>query len=423
MNPETQKNNLIKNPPVKSAAADERWFCSRPFEWFEIQGREGHFCCSGWSTIEGINMHNKTVADIWNGPEAQEFRASILDGSFRHCNPECCPYINQVNVPIWEKKGCPVTRIEDVTDPRLKKIIAGKKTVMDHGPLVFNCAYDRSCNLSCPSCRSQVVALKGDEIKETMGFQDRIFKEIGHGLEVLYVSGNGDPFASAVYRNLLRGVSSDEFPGMDIHLGTNAVLWTRENWEAMGRINKNIKTAHISVDAATPETYAVNRRGGDWNKLMNNLQFVSELRRSGALRYVTLSFVVQRNNYREMPAFVKLVESFGFDMAYFQKFQDWGSLNEWELDLRAIQSPEHPEYPEFLKVLTDPILGQSNVGLFCMIQMRTKALEIKARPGGFFRLGLVIRIRRFFQWPVRFFGMVKRKLLTRAGKIILPKTV
>lgn len=402
-------------PSAGTIPAEETRFCSRPFEWFEIQGREAFLCCSGWITQQGIDISHKTVAEIWNGPEAQKFRASILDGSFRYCRPECCPHMNQDGVPVWEKKGVPFQKVCHVTDPRLKKIIAEKKTVLEDGPLVLNCAYDRSCNLSCPSCRSKVYALKSDEVGPELEFQSRIFKEVGHGLEVLYVSGQGDPFASAVYRNLLRGLSAEDYPNMEVHLGTNAVLWTKDNWEAMRKLQKNIRTTHISVDAATPETYAVNRRGGDWDKLMSNLEFISGLRRNGTLRYVTLSFVVQKNNYKEMPAFVKMVERFGFDMAYFQKFQDWGSLNERELDLRAIQSPLHPEYPQFLKVLSDPVLGQPNVGLSYMYHQRQEALAILSRPGSFFFLGVRGFLKRLLSSPARLLARIKRKLLKRSS--------
>ena len=44
-----------------------------------------------------------------------------------------------------------------------------------------------------------------------------------------------------------------------------------------------IKHAHISVDAAHPDTYAINRRGGSFAKLLENLEFISSLRRNGPL--------------------------------------------------------------------------------------------------------------------------------------------
>jgi wyosine [tRNA(Phe)-imidazoG37] synthetase (radical SAM superfamily) len=367
-------------------------------------------------TIDGVDIHDKTVAEIWNGPEAREFRASILDGSFRYCKMDCCPHMNQDGVPYWEKNGSPYQKIENITDPRLKDIIEKRKTVLDDGPLVLNCAYDKSCNLSCPSCRSKVYALKSDEIAPVLEFQERIFKEVAPRLEVLYVSGNGDPFASAVYRNLLRNISADDYPKMEVHLGTNATLWTKENWDAMHRLNKSIKSTHISIDAACAETYAVNRRGGDWDKLMRNFEFISQLRRSGQLRYMTLSFVVQQNNFKEMPAFVKLAERFGFDMVYFQKLQDWGSYNDWGYDQRTIQSPLHPQHAQFLKVLTDPLLGQPNVGLFCLLPLRKEALDIASRPGGLGWYTFKVFVQRLLLFPWKTVKMLKRKLIRKLSK-------
>lgn len=383
------------NLTATAGAVDVRGrFCSRPFEWFEIQGREVFFCCAGWVTNDGVDIEGKSVEEIWNGPEARELRASILDGSFRYCNREKCPFMNQDGVPNWEKNGSPFMPIGHIGDSRLKHIIEHQKIRLDDGPLVLNCGYDRSCNLSCPSCRNAVFALKGNEIDKELAFQDKLMGEVGKKLKVLYVTGTGDPFASSVYRRLLRTMEAGDYPGLEIHLGTNANLWTHDNWEAMSRINSQITSAHISVDAACAATYAVNRRGGDWEKLMKNLEFISSLRHTGPLKFVMLSFVVQRNNYKEMPAFVAMVERFGFDMAYFHRCEDWGHSDYREYQRRAVHLPLHPEHHRYLEVLTDSCFDKPLVGLFCHRSYREKALAIRARLGGFWLLGVRITFLR-----------------------------
>ncbi len=397
-----------------SGVASQR-FCSRPFEWFEIQGRKAYICCPGWTEIKGMDMSGKTVADVWNSSPAQEFRASILDGSFRYCSGSRCPFMNQDGVPNWEKKGSPFMKLKDVTDPRLIDIIENKKTILTDGPLVFNAGYDRSCNLSCPSCRSEVIGLKKEELAIEMDFQEKIIGEIGKKLDVLYITGAGDPFASAVYRKFLRSARAEDYPRLHLHLGTNAVLWTKENWEAMANINQRVKSTHISIDAACAETYAKNRRGGDWGKLIKNLEFISRLRREGPLNFVTLSFVVQENNYKEMPAFIALAERLGFDMVYFQKFEDWGSYEYREYKSQAIHLPLHPQYHQFLEVLSDPCFGKKIVGLFCHMEYRQKALAIKKIPGGFWLLGRWNAVLRFASLVAAAFRRIGRELRKLLG--------
>ena len=50
--------------------------------------------------------------------------------------------------------------------------------------------------------------------------------------------------------------------------------------------------------------YRWTRRGGDWDQLLDNMEFLAELRRSGEIGRLSLYFVVQHANFREMPAMV-----------------------------------------------------------------------------------------------------------------------
>jgi hypothetical protein len=60
-----------------------------------------------------------------------------------------------------------------------------------------------------------------------------------------------------------------------IHLHTNAQLWTSKLWETIHEdIRSLITEAEISIDAASSETYSINRRGGvirDSSKILNLL--------------------------------------------------------------------------------------------------------------------------------------------------------
>ncbi|MCG8430246.1 MAG: hypothetical protein MJA29_03635, partial [Candidatus Omnitrophica bacterium] len=112
-------------------------FCSRPFEWLEIQGGCAFFCCPGWSRIPGVSLKGRNVAEIWNSPAAQEFRASILDGTFKYCSPCHCIFIGQRAMPHWELTGSPVCSRDSVMDPRLHTIIRENKTILEDGPFIL----------------------------------------------------------------------------------------------------------------------------------------------------------------------------------------------------------------------------------------------------------------------------------------------
>ena len=63
--------------------------------------------------------------------------------------------------------------------------------------------FDRSCNLSCPSCRSVAYMANGEEID----FIDEKINDIvdiyGKNLEFIYLSGTADPFASKSFKKFL----------------------------------------------------------------------------------------------------------------------------------------------------------------------------------------------------------------------------
>jgi MoaA/NifB/PqqE/SkfB family radical SAM enzyme len=279
-----------------------------------------------------------------------------------------------------------------VTDPRLRRIIDQGLTVLDDGPLTLNCGWDRSCNLHCRTCRHQPFALHGEDAQRVEAFQGRLLDALGPGLRTLFASGTGDPFASSVYRELLRGLPARRLPGLEVHLHTNAQLWTPESWEALGGAQHKVRTAHISVDAASAATYALNRRGGDWERLLCNLAFVADLRREGALRFVTLSFVVQANNVHEMPAFVALVEQHGFDLACFHKLCNWGTFTDAQYRARAVHEPRHPDHAQLLRLLAGETFARPAAGLFCLRPLRERALAL--RPGQRWVLGAAGVMRR-----------------------------
>jgi MoaA/NifB/PqqE/SkfB family radical SAM enzyme len=152
-----------------------------------------------------------------------------------------------------------------------------------------------------------------------------------------------------------------------IFLHTNGQLWTPRLWNTIPRnVRELITCTEISIDAASPETYSINRGGGSFKRLLENLQFISLLRRHGPLNSVTISMVVQENNFEEMPDFVLLGKRFGFDKVFFSQLVNWSTFTEKEFKDRAVYLSDHPKYPEFIALLkedifVDPIVHVGNL--------------------------------------------------------------
>jgi wyosine [tRNA(Phe)-imidazoG37] synthetase (radical SAM superfamily) len=107
----------------------------------------------------------------------------------------------------------------------------------------------------------------------------------------------------------------------------------------------------VSIDAARADTYERLRRPAKWSILMKNLELMADMRRSGSIRRFQVNFVVQEENYREIPEFVELGTRMGVDGIWFQRLTNYGAYTEAAFARADITSPSHPQHTELLKIL------------------------------------------------------------------------
>lgn len=345
-------------------------FCRNPFVQLDVyEDGKLYSCCSTWLPTSIGNLNRMSVAEAWNSPTSRQIRESIFDGSFSYCHHKVCPKIQQGALPTLE---------EARQELALREVIDRRQTHLEELPYFINLCNDASCNLYCPSCRVQRINYPhGKQYEKRQHLQDKITQELFSQPTdrdfTVNVTGSGDPFASAVFREFLFGLNGEDFPNMHINLQTNGVLLTPRNWQRMEKIHRNIATILISFDAATEETYRVTRRGGNWQWLLDNTARLGQLRQSGELGLLRLDFVVQRANYREMPAFVALAKSLGADQVAFSMVLDWGTWSIAEYEQQCIWKQDHPEFEAFISVLEDPVFDDPIVALGNLTEYRLMA--------------------------------------------------
>ena len=331
-------------------------FCSRPFQYLEVASKprgKAFLCCPSWLPVSTGIVGEDSVEEVWNGKRAQAVRESILDGSFRFCNAHC-PFLQTVSGPVQE--------IQWMADTEMLDIVRDRRTVV-LGPKVVNAAFDRSCNLSCPTCRTEHL-IEREASADIRKLQSIVESEVLPNAELLYVTGSGDAFGSPFFLAWLRSLRVCDKPRLRIHLHTNAQLWTPNIWAKISAdVRERIVSAEISIDAASSGTYQLNRRGGDWETLLQNLKFISGLRAQGPLTHLILHMLVQENNFYEVPGFVELGNAFCADQIYFSHLAHWGTFSREELRARSIHLPGHPKHEQFLEVLKHPSLRSEKVDL------------------------------------------------------------
>jgi len=308
----------VKKPRYKGK------FCYRPFTNMMVDEDGDVMLCGCQFHMPFVigNIYQNSIKEIWNNHLAQQVRQSVIDEEFTYCSWSCS-YLQ--------------------TLPARPQVIAETPEF----PTTIILSMDRSCNLSCPSCReTKIMEKNSDKINKQIALFDELSQwALDHPDKYLIVNPimNGEVFASHSGLKFLESVKN--FPGhnlkLDIH--TNGTLLNR-NRETLVAIRHMISNLWISIDAATPETYA-QVRGGDWQELMQGLELVKELRIEPHLRYC-----IQKTNWHEIEQFADLAHKFNATVGY-QKLLDWGHWNiKWWHDNNVVDR-KRPEFEAVLQAI------------------------------------------------------------------------
>jgi tetratricopeptide (TPR) repeat protein len=346
-------------------------FCNRPWEHFEVVPSGGVFtCCSGWMPAPIGNVHTDSPTAIWNSRLAKEIRESILDGSFRFCSKIHCPEISARLLPN-SKQPESLVHIQPAPDLHKNSGVALDEhvaaTVSNPTTLVFS--HDNSCNLACPSCRHDFIMVSKEEQIAIEQMQNRLLAELSQDAQILRLDGAGEVFYSKPSRNMLKKLTRQDYPHLKFDLITNGTLFNRRTYDEFD-LSGRIKRLRISIDAASKETYKIARRGGDFDKLLANLEFIYQLRTKENQNFsVNFLFVVSACNFHEMADFIRLGKKFNVTKIRFTAIRNLGHLTDAQFASMNIERESHPDHSKFVELLKapefdDPIVDLASVSRF-----------------------------------------------------------
>jgi tetratricopeptide (TPR) repeat protein/wyosine [tRNA(Phe)-imidazoG37] synthetase (radical SAM superfamily) len=360
-------------------------FCDRPWTCLDINAfnfKEGGkvTVCDAWSPVFIGNTNCDPLYKIWNSPMAQEFRRSILDGSFRYCGKVRCPMIAQRKLakrpsgaeggnalyegPLALKKPKSAT-----ADPESWRLIC--KT----GPVSSLIGVDRTCNLACRQCRPHFYQADENEQRELNQMLDGFSAELWKSVRVVRMNTAGEVFFSKPCRRLLKELTRERYPELRFDLISNGQLFNRETFEEFD-LRGRMSGLSISVDAATEATYRICRRGGDFSRLLSNLAFLDGLRQNEGETFIfRLEFVVSAWNFREMADFVRLGKKYHVDIVNFAAFFNWHYSNEEFAEIN-VADPGHPCHGEFLEMLRAPEIDDPIVAVSGLLHLRERGRHL-----------------------------------------------
>lgn len=301
-------------------------------------------CCTTFVRQNLDNMMEKSVSGLWNSAKHRIMCLSTENRTYSFCDKTMCPLF----VERKEAKG----NCLGLDRPYRS---------MTPAPEVLALGHDASCNLACVTCRREVCFAKGEELEKVNKVTDKIKKDYLKDCKFLILAGDGEVFASPAYREIYE--SPDCNPRY-IRLLSNGMLFTPVNWERFKKHKTGKIMLTVSVDAASKQTYESVRRNGNFDTLKRNMEFAAALRKSGALCYFRMNFVVQRDNYREMIPFVQWGEELGVDEVFFTKILNWGTYTAEEFaQISMMEADGITPKAELREVLEHPAMKSPIVDL------------------------------------------------------------
>jgi len=308
---DTSKNLAIRNQ------------CPRPFDTVLIDKQGSCYACEcqSWLPQSIGNLQIQTLSEILQSSMAKHLQSSIADHTYRYCNNNQCAWLLDKKNPAPWKIQTPESKIK-----------------------YLRLAIDDSCNLRCPSCRKALVFHKeGPAYNLGIKLADRINEwlfEYKSPLQV-HIGSDGDPFASHVYRHFME--QTPERDNIKYSILTNALMF-KEFHKRVPYVINNMQELGVSIDGASKETYEKLRMGGKWDKINENLECISQLKKKHDFRLI-LHFVVQKENYHELQDIIELGKYYGADRVWLNRITDWQTFTDF--NWHDVVAPTHPEHEQF----------------------------------------------------------------------------
>jgi sulfatase maturation enzyme AslB (radical SAM superfamily) len=147
---------------------------------------------------------------------------------------------------------------------------------------------------------------------------------------------------------------------MRINILTNGVMLTPKVINQLSRIHSNIKDIAISIDAATPDTYNLVRKGGDFDQLKANIEYLNQC---PTLAHSTLkyTYVVQQDNFREMKLFVEWLTSYPRSNIRFTRMVQFVAQSIDHFNAQNLWDPAHKDHAEFFEYINQPWIAHARV--------------------------------------------------------------
>ncbi len=288
--------------------------------------------------------------ELLNTHEARAIRSEIDLNRYSYCNSKICLHLS--GTPANGKFN---TIPSDTV--LLKEDQFTATSIVTELPNEICFDFDYTCNFKCPSCRTDMINHNQGPMAE---INQQLVDKIKHVVLDRYIESGtplairwagGEPFVSHAYLELWQYIVDKKAVNITNIIQTNGSYLHRRA-ELLEKFLPYIQQLRISFDAGTAATYSKIRVNGDWETLVNNCAHVRKLIDKLKLNvYLSSDFVVQLDNFQEIPQYISLTKSLGFDNINLSKMWNWGTWEDEEFAHLNISNVGHPQHQELVTII------------------------------------------------------------------------
>jgi hypothetical protein len=239
-----------------------RFTCSWPWDILVMlcDGRMVCGCADPYGRRVLGDARTASVNAIWTGETATNLRRDINGGGSTFCGD--CP----LKLPLAKDQAAPDRGLDAGPLPRR---------------LFIECT--AACNISCnQACCAPETGITRTRQAGMLDFEvfKRVMDETGHQLVRVDFFNYGETFLHKRAIEMCEYIKSN-FPHIYLYTSTNGLAFNEEGVRRL--VRSRIDEVTFSIDGATPETYAIYRQRGDFQKAIRNLAAAAdEKRKTGA---------------------------------------------------------------------------------------------------------------------------------------------
>ncbi len=295
LSPET-----IRSYNASRSCANKSTVCHAPAVNLNFeQTGEVRACCYNFKHVLG-KWPERTIRQIWEGQRLADLRGYVAENNLGGGCLECGKMIE-----VGNHQGVRARYYDEFAEGKLTAMASGIKRMWTGQivyPKVMEFELSNECNLECIMCNgsfSSSIRRNREKLPPIISpynekFVDELEEFIPHLTDAKFLGG--EPFMIDIYLAIWERILKIN-PAIRMHITTNGTFLNNRIKNLLEGLNAGII---LSIDSVNKETYKKIRVNGNFEKVMENLEFFLDYTRRKRT-FISMAACPITTNWRELP--------------------------------------------------------------------------------------------------------------------------